>query len=179
MTIAEIYNRLRELLPYDSLLDLFELRERQGDGAYLEIEALAKAHYELGEGAELDEVLALIDHLPISKAARLALVKPAPPVLAADAPPNQLLPVPFTPPGGYEVVPPHYHVAGRFTGGAFPEYPLAVLADDFFVVLEVHGVQAAELVMSARQARELGRHLTAAAESARLAAVAFYGHEVD
>jgi hypothetical protein len=65
MTIAEIYSRLRELLPFVTLLDLFELRESQGDSMYMEIDALARAHWELCEGDELAEVLELIELLPL------------------------------------------------------------------------------------------------------------------
>jgi len=68
MSIAEIYDRLRELLPYYTMLELFELRESQGDCMYQEIEALAKGHYELAEGDELDEILELIELLVVSKA---------------------------------------------------------------------------------------------------------------
>lgn len=159
MTITEIYDRLRDLLPFDPLLDLFELREKQGDSMYMEIEALAKAHYELGNTDALIETLALIEQLPIP------LAKPAPPELPRDSLVDSLSPVPYTPPLESEVVGPHYHVNGRFAGETQPDYPVVIVADDMFVVLETHGRQPTEIVLSASQAAELGRHLTAAAEA--------------
>jgi hypothetical protein len=143
MAVADIYTRLRDLLPYETLLNLFELRQSQFDSMYLELEALAKAHYELREGDELDEVLALIERLPVG------ISMPDPPKLAADVPLDSLTPVPFEQPADGYCVPDAYHVAGKFAGSVWPDYPVVIHADSEQVVLEVHDfVQGLELPMA-------------------------------